>query len=150
MPQSALESGFPCRLLQKFALFSSALFPVVVHSELSPTLARVHPARILMYLYYRACFWEFVRDGMTLRIQRYQRLCPVFPDVRHLGVHSSSPLVCFLSPPPTHTQRCAHPRPGGKLRRYHLRQTGVGREVKSVKTTQSNARFVPVTKADLS
>jgi hypothetical protein len=37
---------------------------------------------------------------MTLRIQQFQCLCPVFPvhrywNVHHLGVHSSSPIVCF-------------------------------------------------------
>jgi hypothetical protein len=39
---------------------------------------------------------------MTLRFQRCQRLCPVFPesrywDVRHLGVHSSSWHCSFFS-----------------------------------------------------
>jgi hypothetical protein len=43
----------------------------------------------------------YLCDGTTLRIQRCQRLCPVFPEsrywnVRHLGVHSSSPVVCLF------------------------------------------------------
>jgi hypothetical protein len=82
--------SFPSRPLQKFVLVSSALFTIVVHSGLSPTLAGVHPARIsvslsyFMYLlYYRACFWVFHRDGMTLSIQRFQFLCPVFPESRY-------------------------------------------------------------------
>jgi hypothetical protein len=57
-----------------------------------------------VYLYYGACFGVFVRDGMTLRIQRRQRLCPIFPesrhwDVRHLGVHASSPQSEVLKNP---------------------------------------------------
>jgi hypothetical protein len=36
--------------LQKFALFSSALFKMEVHSELPPSSGGVHPARISMSL----------------------------------------------------------------------------------------------------
>jgi hypothetical protein len=45
--QSA-KKRFLSRLLQKFALFSTALFTIKVHSELSPTLAGVQPARFSM------------------------------------------------------------------------------------------------------
>jgi hypothetical protein len=55
-----------------------------------------------MYLlYYRSCFWVFVRDGMTLRFQRWQLLCLIlleswYWDIHHLGVHSSSQLVLLF------------------------------------------------------
>jgi hypothetical protein len=50
----------------------------------------------MYFLYYGACFWIFVLDGMPRRIQPCQRLCPVFPesrhwDVRHLVVQAASP-----------------------------------------------------------
>jgi hypothetical protein len=59
LPQRGQKIGFPFRALQKFALFSSALITIEVHSELSPTLAGVHHnvMEYIMYLlYYRSYF----------------------------------------------------------------------------------------------
>jgi hypothetical protein len=96
------KKKFPIQILQKFAPFSSALYnkgPL----RAFPYFSRCAPAKnlnvighIVYLLYYGAYACEFVRDGMTLRIQLCQRLCPVFPesrhwDVRHLGVQASSP-----------------------------------------------------------
>jgi hypothetical protein len=50
MPQRALKSGFASKNMRNFALFSSAIFTIVVHSEFPPTLAGVHLARISMSL----------------------------------------------------------------------------------------------------
>jgi hypothetical protein len=74
--------------------------------------------------HYRSCFCVFVCDGMTLRFQRF---CVQY--FRNPDTGTSTILVyaqvrwlfcCFA-------QHCAHSRPGGKLRRYRLRQTGFGR-----------------------
>jgi hypothetical protein len=83
MPQRALNGGFPSTNLQNFALFSWALFTIVVHWELSPTLAGVHLARISMslstlctccttesasgYLFVMAWHWDFSDDSSCLQ-----------------------------------------------------------------------------------
>jgi hypothetical protein len=97
--------------IQTFATVCSVLLRTIHNSGplwAFPHFSRCAPGKNLnfieyfMYLlHYRACFWVFVLDGMTLRLQRCQFLCPVFPesrywDVRPLGVHSSSPFVCFF------------------------------------------------------
>jgi hypothetical protein len=71
----------------------SEMVPVLGPYEALPYYIHTYSVYLL---YYGACFWVFVHDGMTLRIQRCHRLCSVFPesrhwDVRHLVVHSSSP-----------------------------------------------------------
>jgi hypothetical protein len=96
-----------------------------------------------MYLDYRTCLWVFVRDGMTPRIQRYQRLRPEFPEfwyweVRHLGVHSASPLLCLFFP-----HSAAQIR--GKLRRftYAKRELTVNtlNKVKSIEICPTHISF---------
>jgi hypothetical protein len=90
------------RLLQNFALFSST--PDNRDQSEVPHLCRwsfgknFSVTEHLMYLYYRSCFWVFVRHGTALRFQRWWLLSPLFPesrfwDVPHLVVHSSSALV---------------------------------------------------------
>jgi hypothetical protein len=60
MLQSALRRGFPSRTSPKFAPFSSTLFTIEVHSELSPTLASVHLASFSISLstLYTCCTTE--------------------------------------------------------------------------------------------
>jgi hypothetical protein len=87
--RKALKGGFPLRFLQKFALFFSALFTIEVHSELSPTLAGDHPARIsvsfssMFLFYYSTCFWVkynfacgsvWVRNLVSITLREEHRL----------------------------------------------------------------------------
>jgi hypothetical protein len=84
-------------------------------------------------LHSRIFFCVFVRDGMALRFQRFY-----VQYFRNSSTGTSTILIytqvrwlfcCFA-------QHCSHPRPGGKLHRYHLRQTGVGREVRKNHSVQ--------------
>jgi hypothetical protein len=67
MLQRVLKSGFPSKPLQKFGLFSSALFTIEVHSELSPISAGMHPARFSISLstQYTRCTTEATSPYIT-------------------------------------------------------------------------------------
>jgi hypothetical protein len=87
---SALKSGFPNH---NFAYIYSDLVRTIHNSSPLrdfPHFSRSAPGNNLIFieyfiylLYYRPGFWVFVRDGMTLRIQRCQILCPLFLEFRY-------------------------------------------------------------------